>query len=185
MAAERTPLLVLGLGNLLFGDDGLGVAAAEMLCRDYETPAGAQVLDGGTLGLALLPLFQSAERVILIDAVRAEAPSGSLVRIEGEDVAPAARERLSPHQVGVTDVLEAARWLGCYPERLVLLGLVPGNLGFGLSRSPAVERRLDELVKRVVEQASDWGYAFRPRKRVEPPARGAVGDGVGIARLRQ
>ena len=97
--SERTPLLVLGLGNVLLEDDGVGAAAVSLLLERYKVPPGVQVLDGGTLGLSLLPYLNAADAVILIDAVRAEGPPGSLVRVEGNEVAPAVATRLSPHQV--------------------------------------------------------------------------------------
>jgi len=184
--SRRQPLVVMGLGNILWGDDGLGVAAVQMLARRFEAPDGARVLDGGTLGLALLPIIQDAKRVLLVDAVRVpEAAPGVLIRIEGDEVAPAARERLSPHQVGVADLLEAARLLDCYPERLVLLGMVPRHLGFGFGLSADVERHLDRLVNRVVEEALGWGYAFRTRAGNEESARPRAGDGAGDVRLRE
>jgi hydrogenase maturation protease len=164
MTNSRQPLLIMGLGNILWGDDGLGIAAVERLLCNFHVPDGVRVLDGGTLGLALLPVIQDAERVLLIDAIRQEgARPGAIVSIEGDEVAPAVRERLSPHQVGVTDLLDAARLVGCYPERLMLLGIVPACLDFGLGASVEVERQLDNLVNRVVEQALEWGYAFRSR----------------------
>jgi len=113
MTSRRQPLVVMGLGNILWGDDGLGVAAVAMLARRFDPPDGARVLDGGTLGLSLLPIIQDAERVLLLDAIRVGgADPGALVRIEGDEVAPAVRERLSPHQVGVADLLEAALTAG-------------------------------------------------------------------------
>lgn len=156
-------LLILGLGNLLLRDDGVGPAAVARLLRDYEVPPNAVVADGGTLGLALLGTIAESDRVILVDAIRTDEPPGSLVRLAGDAVAPAVRERLSVHQVGVTDLLDAARLLGCYPNELVLLGIVPSSLALGLDRSPEVERQLDNLVNRVVEQALQWGYAFHSR----------------------
>lgn len=164
MTSSRCPLVVMGLGNLLWSDDGLGIAAVERLTRGFDAPEEVRVLDGGTLGLALLPIIQGAERAILIDAIREPglAP-GALVRIEGDEVAPAVRERLSPHQIGVSDLLDAARLLECYPRDLVLLGIVPERLGFGISLSPAIEKPLDSLVDRVVEQAKEWGFRFSRR----------------------
>ena len=86
--SDRAPsLLVLGLGNLLCGDDGVGAVAASMLLDEWDPPDGAKVLDGGTLGLALLPYLEDADDVILLDAILADAPAGSLVRLMGDDVA--------------------------------------------------------------------------------------------------
>jgi len=186
MTSRRQSLVVMGLGNILWGDDGLGVAAVQTLARRFEAPDGARVLDGGTLGLALLPIIQDAERVLLVDAIRVpDAAPGALIRIEGDEVAPAVRERLSPHQVGVADLLEAARLLDCYPERLVLLGIVPERLDFGFGLSAAVERQLDRLVNRVVEEVSGWGYAFRARAGSEETLRSGAGDHAGDFRLRE
>jgi hydrogenase maturation protease len=155
-------LLILGLGNVLCGDDGLGVAATELLCRRYRLPDGARVLDGGTLGLTLLSYIQPSDDVILVDAIRADGPAGSLVRLEADEVGPAVRERLSVHQIGVADLLEGLRLLDAYPRSLVLLGLVPETLALGLGRSPAVERQLPQLVDEVVREAQRRGYEFRP-----------------------
>ncbi len=186
MTTSRCPLVVLGLGNVLWSDDGLGIAAVNRLIRDFHAPAPVRVLDGGTLGLALLPIIQDAERAILVDAIRAPgAQPGALVRIEGDEVAPAVRERLSPHQIGVSDLLDAARLLGCYPADLVLLGIAPERLGFGISLSPAVQRPLDSLVDRVVEQARKWGFPFRPRAGGGGIARGDDGDGAAAGKLRE
>ena len=159
--ADRLALLILGLGNLLFGDDGLGAAAANRIKREFRMPAGVQVHDGGTLGMLLLPLVQEAEQLIIVDAIRADGPAGSLVRIEGDGVARAVRERLSPHQVGVADLLEAARWSGRYPAQVVLIGLVPERMEFGLERSAAIEAQLDELVDRVAGAARELGFDLR------------------------
>jgi hydrogenase maturation protease len=80
--SDRTPLLVLGLGNVLLADDGVGSAAVTELRDRYEPCDGARVLDGGTLGLSLLPYLDQADIVILVDAIRADAPPGSLVRLQ-------------------------------------------------------------------------------------------------------
>ena len=163
-AVDRTPLLVLGLGNPLCADDGTGVAAVALLERFFEAPEGARVLDGGTLGLALLPEIERADRVILVDAVRDDAPVGAFVRLEGKDVPPAVAVRLSPHQVGVADLLDAAVWIDRSPRMVLLLGLVPGSIELGLERSPAVEANLFGLVERVVAEAARLGFEFLPRE---------------------
>jgi hydrogenase maturation protease len=156
--SEPIPLLVLGLGNVLCQDDGLGAAAVARILAEYETPGGVCVLDGGTLGLNLLPYIEDAERVILVDAIRGEGPPGTFVRLSGDEVGPAVADRLSPHQVGVSDLIEAARWRGRLPKTLVLLGLVPESLGLGVDRSPAVEEMIPELVLRVVAEARSLGF---------------------------
>jgi hydrogenase maturation protease len=156
-------LLILGLGNVLCGDDGLGVAAVAEIQRRYFLSPSVRVLDGGTLGLTLLGYVGLAQDVLLVDAVRADAPPGTLVRLEGDEVAPAARERLSVHQIGVADLLDGLRLLEAVPRRLLLLGLVPRTLELGLERSPEVERQLPALVREVIAEAKRLGYELRRR----------------------
>jgi hydrogenase maturation protease len=165
--AEDGGLLVLGLGNLLCGDDGAGVAAVELLRERYQEPSGVSVLDGGTLGLSLLPYVEDASDAILVDAVRADLSPGSCVRLEGEEVSLAARERLSVHQIGVADLLGGAHLVGRLPERLVLLGIVPEKVDLRFGRSPSVEAGLPHLVERIVAEAKAWGYRFVPRSEHE------------------
>jgi hydrogenase maturation protease len=155
-------LLVLGLGNVLLGDDGLGAAAVTRMERDYRIPPGVQLEDGGTLGLSLLGLLAESERVILVDAVRTGNPPGTLVRIDGEEVMDAVRDRLSPHQVGVADVLDAARLMDCYPASVTLLGLEPDTIELSVVRSSAVEAGLDGLVETIVREVQRLGYPMRP-----------------------
>ncbi|MGZ6987880.1 MAG: hydrogenase maturation protease [Thermoanaerobaculia bacterium] len=156
-------LLVLGLGNVLCGDDGLGAVAIARIKARYEIPEGMSVLDGGTLGLSRLPYVEDSEKVILVDAIRVDAPPGSFVRLEGDEVGPAVAGRLSVHQVGVADLLDAARWTGRLPEELVLLGLVPETLEVGVTRSARVEAGLPGLVDRVVQEVSRLGFELHPR----------------------
>lgn len=163
-------LLVLGLGNLLCEDDGVGVAAVARIQKRFEAPAGVEVLDGGTLGLALLPRLQEARKVILVDAIAADAPPGSPVRLEGEEVAHAVMHRLSPHQVGVADLLDGARILGDAPERIVLLGVVPASFELSIERTPEVEAAIPDLVNRVVAEAEKLGHPLRPRGDDERPS---------------
>lgn len=163
-------LLILGLGNLLCSDDGLGAAAIARLRARYEIPDGVSVQDGGTLGLALLPYLEDAEKAILVDAIRTDDPPGSHVRLDGDDVGPAVASRLSSHQIGVADLLDAARWRGRLPDVLVLLGLVPQTLELGLGRSPRVEAHLPELVQRIVEEARVLGFKLTLRRDDEAPA---------------
>lgn len=156
--SDRTPVLVLGLGNVVCTDDGVGIAAVHKLLREYEMPEGVVAVDGGTLGLSLLPLVDSASHVIMVDAVAAQKPAGEHVRIEGDEVAPAVYERLSPHQIGVADLLAGASLLDRYPDRVVILGVVPESIELGLQRTPAVEAAIPRLVERIVEELSELGY---------------------------
>jgi hydrogenase maturation protease len=180
--SRSTPLLVLGLGNVLLGDDGVGAAAITRMLEEYRVPAGARVLDGGTLGLSLLPYLQEAEAVILVDAIRSEAPAGSLVRLDGDQVAPAVATRLSVHQVGVADLLDSARWLDQYPTRLVLLGIVPESMDLTVGLSLAVARSIPDLVQQVVDEAGALGFAFTRQRGIDSNETSDALGAVDIAR---
>ena len=121
--------------------------------------------------MTLLGQFEGVRDVILIDAVLADGPAGTQVLLDGEDVAPAVRERLSCHQIGVADLLDGLRLLGDYPHRILLMGMVPESIELGLGRTPAVNSGLPELVDRVVAAAAGLGYELEPKPRdVEAPA---------------
>jgi len=168
---EPESLLILGLGNVLCGDDGLGVAAVAALDRLYEPPPEVRWMDGGTLGLALLHYVNDVEALILVDAIRADGPPGTPVRLTGDDVAPAIESRLSVHQIGVADLLDGLRWTNSGPTRIVLLGLVPQTLELGLGRSAAVVQGLPGLVEAVVKEAAELGFELSPRQGDELYAR--------------
>lgn len=161
-ASPSVSLLILGLGNPLCGDDGLGPVAVARLAKRYAPGPGVEIVDGGTLGLALLSELEGARKVILVDAVRTGDPPGSPVRVEGEEIEQVARHRLSPHQIGVADLLQAARVTGCLPDRLVLLGVVPETIELGLGCSPAVEAALPDLIRRITAEAADLGHPLSP-----------------------
>jgi|WetSurMetagenome_2_1015567.scaffolds.fasta_scaffold40620_3 hydrogenase maturation protease len=165
MPDSPAPLLVLGLGNLLCTDDGVGVVAVQALAETRIVPEGVRVLDGGTLGLSLLPYLEDAERAILVDAIEIDAPPGTLVRLEGDDVGPAVATRLSVHQVGVSDLIEAARWRGRIPTTLVLLGVVPQSTELGVDLSPPVRAALPDLLNAVCDEARALGFPLPPRRR--------------------
>lgn len=157
-------LLVLGLGNVLCGDDGLGPTAVAHLEHSWRAAEGCRVEDGGTLGLALFPLLADARRVILVDAVRADAPPGAPVRLSGAEIEPAVRERLSVHQVGVADIVDALRLRDAMPEELVLLGAVPASLGLGLGLSPPVAAALPALLDAILAESARLGHPFLRRE---------------------
>jgi hydrogenase maturation protease len=173
-ASDRIDVLVLGLGNVLCSDDGAGVAAVHALQRAWELPGRVRVVDGGTLGMDLIALVSASDRVILVDAVDADAAPGTLVRLAGLDVAPAVYGRLSPHQVGVADLLTGVAWLDETPQAVVIVGVVPASTELGLGCTPAVAAARPALVAAVIDELRAMGVAARAREeatRLDPAAR--------------
>ena len=161
-------VLVLGLGNILMRDEGLGVRAVERLREEYVLPERVQALDGGVRGLALLPYLEEISRLLIIDALKQEGKApGSLIRLEGEEIPSFLSLKISPHQEGLTDLLAVARLTGICPPEVVLWGMVPACLEVGLELSPPVEARMGELVEEVVEELRRWGLDVRRRDKVD------------------
>lgn len=150
--------LVLGLGNILLGDEGVGVRVIERLLARYDFPEGVRVMDGGTLGLDLLPYLEGASRLLVVDAVQARKPPGTLVRLVGNEV-PVFLDvsKVSPHQEGLQDLLAVATLKGYLPEEVVFWGAQIGSLGVGLALSPAVAAQVDALGEKVLGELARWG----------------------------
>lgn len=146
--------LVVGLGNTVMSDDGVGPWVIERLRCAGNLPDGVALLDGGTLGLDLLPWLEGVRHLIVVDAIETGQAAGTLVRLEGEQVPVALETKLSPHQMGLKDLLAVARLMGQLPERVVLIGVQPDCLEMGVELSTAVAARLDELVGLVRSELS-------------------------------
>jgi len=153
-------ILVLGLGNALMSDDSIGVRAVERLQQDYRFPDGVKVVDGGTLGLDLLPFIEDADQLLIIDALEMKAAPGSIFRLEGEAVPRAFASKLSVHQMGLQDLLAVADLQGYSPRELVFWGVQPASIEMTMELSPPVAAALDELVQSVVDELEKWGAAL-------------------------
>jgi hydrogenase maturation protease len=138
-------------------DDGIGIRVIQQLADNYSFPPEVTIFDGGTLGLDLLPQLEGVDRLIIIDAVETGKAPGSLVRLTGDDVQPVMETKLSPHQMGLKDLLAVATLQGINPPEMVLLGVQPEDIELGMDLSPAVAARLDELVAQVIRELEIWG----------------------------
>jgi hydrogenase maturation protease len=154
--------LILGVGNLLLSDEGVGLRVLERLAATYDLPEGVQTLDGGTLGLDLLYYLEGVENLLIIDAVEMGKEPGTLLRLEGDEVPAFLSIKISPHQIGIPDMLFAAKLKDLYPRNVVLWGVQPGVLDAGLDLSPPVAAQVDELVEKVVDELRQWGIKMRP-----------------------
>lgn len=159
-------IVVLGVGNTLFADEGVGVVAAHRLAG-LAAP-GVEVLDGGTLGLALFPAIADRDAVLLLDAVVATGqPPGQVVLLDGDDLSRGGYPHFSAHQVDVTDALGVAELSGRAPGRVTVVGMVPADLGTGADLSPTATRRLDAMLGRALDVLAGWGVdVTEPRRRL-------------------
>ncbi len=155
-------VLVLGIGNLIMSDDGIGVRVVQLLAERYRYPAGVTILDGGTLGLDLLPRLEGVERLLVVDAVETGQPAGTLVRMAGEEVPVVLETKVSPHQMGLKDLLAVAMLQGFAPREMVLWGVQPALIELGTDLSEAVAARLETLVGKVLVELAEWGVRTLP-----------------------
>ena len=156
MSGTATETVVIGVGNVVLSDDGLGVHAVRRLRERYEIGYGVELVEGGTAGLLLLPYLSDSRRVIVVDAIDTGAPPGTLVRLAGEHWATAFAIRMTPHDVGLADLLGAARLSGAWPRELVLHGAQPASTHIGTELTTAVAAALDPLTCAIVAELSAW-----------------------------
>jgi hydrogenase maturation protease len=154
-------VLVLGLGNALMTDDAFGYQMIGALRERYRFPPGVAVIDGGTLGLDLLPRLEGVGRLLVIDALEMGAPPGKVFRLQGEEVPRAFASKLSVHQMGLQDLLAVAELQGHLPTELVVWGVQPGSIEMGLDLTPAVADAIEEAVAGVVGELRSWGVELR------------------------
>lgn len=143
--------LVLGVGNLLMSDDGVGVHAVQRL-EKRALPPGVEVLDGGTCGLDLLQFFEGVERLIVLDAANVGCEPGTIVRLTGDDVPAFLAMKVSPHEINLPELLFSAKLSGIYPREVVVLGVQPETIETGVELSAPVAAQVDALLAHVMAE---------------------------------
>jgi len=151
MGAGAGKTVVLGLGNVLHADDGAGAQAIQRLREDGRVPADVALVEGGTLGLELLPYIWDCSRLIVIDAVDVGAAPGAVLRMNGEEL-NSLPGNSSVHQLGVSDLLVALRVLAEKQPEVTLLGVQPANTDWSTELSPAVAAAMDALVQTAIKE---------------------------------
>jgi hydrogenase maturation protease len=150
-------VLVLGLGNLLNSDEGLGVHAVRALQADRAADfPQVTFLDGGTLGLNLLPLVEDSSALLLLDCVDAGLEPGSVIELAGDEIPRYSGVKLSQHQTTFQEVLGLAEIRGALPARLHLIGVQPASLALGTELSPQVQACLPGVLQRVEALLQGW-----------------------------
>lgn len=164
-------IVVLGIGNLLWADEGFGVRCVEALQQRYTFAEHVQLVDGGTQGLYLIPHVHAAARLLILDAVDYGLPPGTLKLVHDDEVPRfLGAKKMSLHQTGFQEVLALAQLSGRYPQQVLLIGCQPQELDdYGGSLRPPVKAALEDAVAVAVQQIGQWGGA--PRRRDVAPTR--------------
>lgn len=162
------PALILGVGNILWADEGFGVRCVEQLCATAALSDGVEIMDGGTQGLALVNTLADAQRVLLFDAVDVGAAPASLHVVRGDDVPRfVAGKKVSLHQTSMMEVLALAEFMaGTPPQAITLIGCQPVELeDYGGGLTPLVAARVAEAVALGIAELATWGLPTTRRLR--------------------
>lgn len=152
MVNEKKPILVLGVGNILLTDEGVGVHVVRRL-QEMELPSHVEVLDGGTSGFDLLDDIEGRKKVIVVDTVKGEKPPGTIYRMTTEDIEETPKSRLSLHDIDMTDLLKLADLFQIAKPDVVIIGIEPKDMeSASVELSPEIEARVPKLIELVMKE---------------------------------
>ncbi len=158
-------ILVLGVGNILLTDEGIGVRVIEALEQRYALPAGVDVLDGGTAGMELMEAMANRSHLIIVDAVVSrKSEPGALLILRDEEVPTLFNNKISPHQLGLSDVLSALRFTDEFPASITLVGVIPQSLEPHIGLTPVVQASLEPALEAVLHALAFAGVTATLRE---------------------
>lgn len=150
-------ICILGLGNILMRDEGVGVHLANALRQKYSFHPEITIIDGGTTGTDLLPYFEEYDTILIIDAVEFGKDPGFTGLIENDDILTQLNTKLSLHHLGLSDVLSSIKLLEIKPDKICLVGIQPADMQVGLELSASISSVLPEIEKKIVDLLESWG----------------------------
>lgn len=156
-------IVALGIGNVLLADEGLGVHVVRRLTDRFELPDTVEAIDGGTSGMDLLDRVAGADALVVVDCAALGEGPGTVREIAGAAVPAFFRTRISPHQIGLSDLMGAVMLLGQMPPKLALIAAEPASMDLDLAMSAVGERAAAEALARLVARLAAWGAAPVPR----------------------
>ncbi len=163
---DQDRVVVLGVGNILLKDEGVGVRVVEKLLADYDFPQNVKVVDGGTQGLWLMSTIQQTDHLVVVDAVLGDGAPGSIYRLERDDLPKGLRAKQSAHDSDLIESLNLCGLLDKAPKSVVVIGIQPADITpYGIELTPAIASKMDELVKLVLDELNTMGLT--PKKKFE------------------
>ena len=167
MNKER--IVVLGVGNILLKDEGIGVRVAEEIKRRYEFPENVDIVDGGTQGLWLMPTIQETDRLIVVDAVLGGGEPGTIYRLEREDLPTGLRAKQSAHDSDLVEALNLCNLLGNGPKSVVVIGIQPQDIQpYGLELTEKIASKIEDLIVLVLGELEKLGIASEKKFESSP-----------------
>jgi len=155
MGKERK-IAVLGIGNPLLGDDGFGVAVVNAFKSTFGEPPDVELIDGGSLGIYLLPYLEGKTHIIVVDAINFGGKPGEIIKLDAEKIPATINMKVSEHQITFNEVLALMNLLEIKPEKIVFIGVQPGRNGWGDDMSPEVKSAIESVLNEIKQQIELW-----------------------------
>jgi hydrogenase maturation protease len=157
MTKNRNPkITILGIGNTLFSDEGVGIHLLPLLEEALKDDENIEIIEGLTDGMKLLGPVEDAENLIIIDAINAGKVGGTIIVLEGDEIPAYFGIKMSIHQLGFQEVLLAAKMRDRYPKQIMMFGMQPTSLQMGIELTEINQEKLGELAKVVIDQVNLW-----------------------------
>lgn len=157
-------IIVLGIGNILLKDEGVGVKVIERLSELYTFPDNVELVDGGTQGLWLMATLQKADHLIVVDAVKGGGSAGDLYRLEKDDLPKGLRIKASAHDSDLMEALNLLELTENAPKTVIVIGVEPEDITpMGLELTPVVASKTEEMISRVIKELKSHG--IEPQKK--------------------
>jgi hydrogenase maturation protease len=163
MMKDLHTITVIGLGNILMRDEGIGVHTVNRFRDRYSVPDFVELVDGGTCGLDLMPVIEGREKVLLVDAVNFEREPGYIDELVNDDLAVRFSVKASLHHLGLMDVLSIVRLADAMPGEIRLIGIQPKTIELGLDLTEEIQGKIDLLVQRIVVRLLAWNIPCIPQ----------------------
>ncbi|MBK8759002.1 MAG: HyaD/HybD family hydrogenase maturation endopeptidase [Sulfuritalea sp.] len=156
--------VVLGVGNIILSDEAAGVRAVEALERGWLLPQNVMAIDGGTSGMEMIEDLSAIDLLIVLDVVKTGAAPGTVVKISGDEIPVFFRNKLSPHQIALPDVLASLELLDAMPREIMVLGVEFISLELGLEMTPTIAEKVPVLAAMAADELARRGYVVTPMK---------------------
>ena len=167
---EARNVLVMGLGNVLMGDDAFGPTVVRTLESRFDLPPGVSALDAGTPGLDLMPYLLGVKVLVVVDTVSSKDPPGTVKTYRKEEILRAPiQPRVNPHDPGLKEALHTLDFADQCPEEVLLVGVVPENVERGLALSPAVRGSVETALGEILKELERLGVPASPRTNADGP----------------
>ena len=159
-------ITILGIGNIILSDEGFGVRVVEYLQENYKFPDNIALIDGGTLGVELTQFITGTKKLLIIDSIDGNKPSGTLFHFEGDEIKSHFSEKISAHEIGIQDVLTTLELTGKAIPEVVVIGAQPYSLEAGVELTPQMKTLIPTIADRALNILKNWDITYLESKSI-------------------